>query len=292
MILSKGILAAVRSVTAVVSSIILLIVGSDESNLPQPDGATIVSKTTYTLLDKDAMTQGITNDGTHYFFSSKKKLSKGDIKTGKITKMNTDAIPQVLKDKGCNHIGGLSYNPKNNLVYAAIEDGPDYNNSFIALYDPETLEYKGTYYELPHELHIYGVPWCAVDVENNSLYTAEWESTGILNVFDLDTMELKNKLSLSENIAYVQGAEYYNGKLYLSCDERGYEDESLNNAKRIMTIDVKTGVVGVAFSRNIGSVFEAEGMTITVDEEGPLFHVIDIGERRKSVNLTTYRLSK
>lgn len=288
MILSKGILALIRSVTAIVSSVILLIVGIDESNIPQPDGAEIIGQTRYTLLEYEATNQGLTTDGEYFYFSGKWRLAKASVETGKIELMNTDAIPDVLKEKNCNHIGGLSY--YNGIIYAAIEDGPDYNNSFIALYDAETLEFTGKYVEVEHSLHLEGVPWCAVDVENNMLYTAEWSHAKVLNRYNLDTLELIDTLSLKDGddngeIDRIQGGEIYDGKLYLACDEE-------NDQKRILTVDVKTGEIETAITRNIGAQFECEDMTITVDENGPIFHVLDRGERRKSINLTSYRLSK
>jgi hypothetical protein len=204
------------------------------------------------------------------------------MESGEIFLINTDPIPEELKEKGCNHIGGLSY--YDGYIYAAVEDGPEYLNSFIVLYDAETLEFSGKYYALPHELHVEGVPWCAVDVERNYLYTAEWSNATVLNVFSLDDMSLVKTVPLSEPIDRIQGAEMFNGKLYMSCDE-------LNDMKRIFTLDVETGKVEVCFTRNIGEVFEAEGLTVFADENGePVICVLDRGERRKSSNLTFYKL--
>ena len=43
----------------------------------------------------------------------------------------------------------------------------------------------------------------------------------------------------------------------------------------------------------LGAQFEAEDITITMDEDGtPIFHVLDRGERRKSINLTSYKITK
>ena len=276
---------------ALISAIMLLVVGADEKNLPDPVGAEVVGKNTYVLFDYNVSSQGVTNDGEYFYFSGNKNLGKADMKTGEISRIMTDAIPQILKDKGCNHIGGLSC--YNGMVYAAIEDGPDYNNSFIALYDAETLEFTGTYYELPHELHLEGVPWCAIDVERNYLYTAEWKEepedkmgdSSVLNVFNLSDMSLVKTVPLSEPIYRIQGAEMFGGKLYMSCDE-------LNDQKRILSVDVETGEVETVFIRNVGVVFEAEDMTVYADENGePVFCVLDRGERRESTNLTFYKLA-
>ena len=283
LILPQCIMSLIKKVTALVAAVILMIVGFDEINMPDPDGAEIVGKTRYVLLDAKVTSQGVTNDGEYYYFSGNKHPGKADIETGEMIRTNIYAIPKVLQDKGCNHIGGLSYH--NGYVYAAIEDGPDYNNSFIALYDAETLKFTGKYYELPHELHLEGVPWCEVDEENGYLYTAEWSNAVVLNVFDLETLEFVKTIPLSEPVDRIQGAALYDGKLYLSCDEE-------NDSKRILSLDVKTGEVETAFARNVGKVFEAEDITITVDEQGPVLHVLDRGERRESINLTDYRMTK
>ncbi len=273
-----------KKILILISTLMLIVVGFDERNLPNPDGATVVDKNTYVLFDYNMSSQGVTNDGTSYYFSGNSNLAKADMKSGEIYLINVDAIPEELKERNCNHIGGLTY--YSGYVYAAIEDGPNYNNSFIALYDAETLEYTGVYYELPHELHLEGVPWCAVDVERNVIYTAEWSNAKVLNVFDLETLKLKGTTKLSEPVDRIQGAEMYGDKLYLSCDEE-------NDKKRILSIDVETGLVEDVFARNIGVVFEAEDMTIFEDESGePVFCVLDRGERRKSTNLTMYKLDK
>lgn len=284
MTLSKFILSLIRIVTSIVTAVILIFVSVDEKNLPAPDGAEIISRKRYTLLEYEATNQGLTNDGTYFYFSGKWKLAKASIKTGRIELMNTDAIPEDLQEIGCDHIGGLSY--YNGIIYAAVEDGPDYGRSFIVLYNAETLEYTGKYYEVPHELHLEGVPWCAVDVENNMLYTAEWSHATVLNRFNLDTLELIDTLELKGGeIDRIQGAEMHDGKLYLACDEE-------NDQKRILTVDVKTGEIGTAFTRNIGAQFEAEDMTIVETDDGPVFYVLDRGERRKSINLTAYKITE
>lgn len=272
-----------KKIIYLISAIMLLVVGGEEKNLPLPEGAEVVAKNTYVLYDYQVTSQGVTNDGEFFYFSGNKNLGKADMEKGEIFLVNVDPIPEELKEKGCNHIGGLSY--YNGYVYAAVEDGPDYLNSFIVLYDAETLEFTGKYYELPHELHLEGVPWCAIDVERNYLYTAEWTNAKVLNVFSLDDMSLVKTVPLSEPIDRIQGAEMFGGKLYMSCDEE-------NDMKRIFTLDVETGKVEECFKRNIGKGFEAEGITVFADEnDKPVICVLDRGESRKSSNLTFYKLA-
>lgn len=273
-----------KKLISLISAIMLLIIAGEEKNIPSPDGAEIISKNTYVLFDYSVSSQGVTNDGEYFYFSGNEHIGKADIETGEVFRVNVDAIPEELQEKGCNHIGGLSYH--NGYVYAAVEDGPDYLNSFIALYDAETLEFTGKYYSLPHELHVEGVPWCAVDAQRNYLYTAEWSNATVLNVFSLEDMSLVKTVTLSEPIDRIQGAEMFSGKLYMSCDEE-------NDMKRIFTLDVETGKVEECFKRNVGRAFEAEGITVYADENGePVFCVLDRGERRESSNLTRYKLTK
>ena len=107
-----------------------------------------ISKTNIVGIDAYFHSQGMTTDGKTLFFSSKTTLIQTTDDAQTVIKANYRAIPAELSEKyAIKHIGGLSY--YNGSVYAAIEDGPDYLNSFIALYDAETLEFTGKYYELP-----------------------------------------------------------------------------------------------------------------------------------------------
>ena len=265
-----------------ISAIMLLVVRADEKNMPSPDGADVVGKNTYVLYDYYMSNQGVTNDGEFYYFSGKKNLAKADMRSGEIIRINTSPIPAALKALGCDHIGGLSV--CNGVIYAALEDGPDYLHPFIVLYDADTLAFTGKYYALPQSLHLEGVPWCAVDAERNALYTAEWSNAAVLNVFCLDDMQLVKTVPLSEPIDRMQGGELFDGALYLSCDEE-------NDQKRVFRVDVETGEVQTAFSRNVGRACEAEDMTVYADNDGqPVFCVLDRGARRKSTNLTLYKM--
>lgn len=272
-----------KKLVTLISAIMLLVVGADEKDTPAPEGAEVVSKTTYVLYDYHMTSQGVTNDGEYFYFSGKKNLGKADMETGEISLITTNAIPDELEEMGYDHIGGLSC--YGGIVYAAVEDGPDYERSCIVLYDAETLSYMGQYYPLPYELHTEGVPWCAVDADKNYIYTAEWTDATVLNVFALDTLTFVKTIPLSQPINRVQGAEMFDGKLYMSCD-----DEDGN--KHILSVDVESGIVQTVFTRNVGAEIEAEGMTVYHDENGePVFCVLDRGARRQSTNLTRYKLA-
>ena len=263
-----------------ISAIMLLVVRADEKQMPSPDGADVVGKNTYVLYDYFMSNQGVTNDGEFFYFSGKKNLAKADMRSGEIIRINTSPIPDELQALGCDHIGGLSY--YDGRIYAALEDGPEYQHPFIVLYDAQTLAYTGQYYALPQSLHLEGVPWCAVDAERHLLYTAEWSNAAVLNVFRLEDLQLVKTLPLSEPIDRMQGGELFDDKLYLSCDEE-------NDRKRVCSVDVETGEVQTVFARNVGRACEAEDMTVFAGQDGqPVFCVLDRGARRKSMNLTFY----
>ena len=129
------------------------------------------------------------------------------------------------------------------------------------------------------------MPWCAIDAKRNFLYTAEWSNATVLNVFSLDDLSLVRTVPLSQPIDRIQGAEMFDDKLYMSCDEE-------NDMKRIFTLDVESGEVEDCFARNVGKGFEAEGITVFADENGaPVICVLDRGERRVSANLTFYNIN-
>ena len=48
---------------ALLSAIMLLVVGADEKNMPDPIGAEVIGKNTYVLFDYNVSSQGVTNDG-------------------------------------------------------------------------------------------------------------------------------------------------------------------------------------------------------------------------------------
>lgn len=265
---------------SVLSLIMMLVVGPTEANIPVPDGMTVLDKSYYFFEDRYMSNQGITNDGEYFYFSGKKNLGKAKIEDGEIRLIMTNAIPDELAEKGCNHIGGISY--YDGKIYAAIEDGPDYQHPFIALYDAETLEYTNVSYELPQSLHTEGVPWCAIDAKKGLLYTAEWENATVLNVFDLDTMKLLYVLPLSSKIDQVQGGEVFDGALYLSADEKADE-------KSIFKVNLITGKVETFMTRAIGADHEAEDMTVYADANGnPVFCVTDRTAENRATTLTRY----
>ena len=184
--------------------------------------------------------------------------------------VNFNPLPDKCKQRGNNHIGGISY--YNGKIYAPVEGG-DEVYACIVVYDAETLEATGEIYDLPNELYSDGVPWCAVDPDTGYLYASMWDETKVIHVYDVnDSMKPVKDISLTgAQVKRIQGAEFWNGTLYLSKDNN--RDGEI---RQILKVDVDTGVVSVFAERNVGSDnIEAEGMTFTEGENGPVLHVLD-----------------
>ena len=114
------------------------------------------------------MGQGITNDGEYYYTSGSitalnlTALAKFTFDDMKMVDSHVNPLPKECKERGNNHIGGISW--YNGKLYTSVEGG-DECYACIVVFDCETLEPTGEIYDLPNELYDDGVPWCAVDTE-------------------------------------------------------------------------------------------------------------------------------
>lgn len=239
------------------------------------DTAELTATHTFVFEQALMMGQGITNDGEHYYTSGAvtainvTALAKFDMDM-ELVDVNFNPLPDKCKQRGNNHIGGISY--YNGKIYAPVEGG-DEVYACIVVYDAETLEATGEIYDLPNELYSDGVPWCAVDPDTGYLYASMWDETKVIHVYDVnDSMKPVKDISLTgAQVKRIQGAEFWNGTLYLSKDNN--RDGEI---RQILKVDVDTGVVSVFAERNVGSDnIEAEGMTFTEGENGPVLHVLD-----------------
>ena len=111
-----------------------------------------------------------------------------------------------------------------------------------------------------------------MDSETGYLYASVWAQTKKIHVYDVnDGMKYVKTVELSEPVKRIQGGEFYEGTLYLSKD-----NNDKGKIRDILSVNVATGEVNLAAERNIGSEnFEAEGMTFTEGESGPVLHVLD-----------------
>jgi len=238
--------------------------------------AELISTDTFVMDSAMIMGQGITTDGEYYYTSGTltgigfTAIAKYTVDGMDFVDTNINPLPEVCRKRGNNHIGGISY--YNGKIYASVEGG-DEVTACIVTFDSETLEAVDVY-DLPSEQFPDGVPWCAVDSETGYLYASMWDLTKTIYVYDVNNeMAFVKELPLTGlgSIKRIQGGEFLNGTLYLSQDTKGK-----GKIRDILSVDVTTGEVKLVAERNIGSEkFEAEGMTFTEGEHGPVLHVLD-----------------
>lgn len=287
----EGILSTVKSIWAIVGSIVIMISGIINGGvISSSPNAELVRAEQFTLDEALLMSQGITTDG-EYFYTAGSIAALDLVGMAKWTAdgfekviSTHNAIPKEIKDKyNSDHIGGISY--YDGKIYAATEDESDTYN-LILIYDAETLEFTGEYYDLGTEYLDDGIPYCAVDGENGYLYTSQFHETDCILAYNLDDMTFSHKIMLSEPVDRIQGAEYYDGLLYMSYDVKGSATE------KVQTVDVKTGEVKTLFERTVsGRDHEAEGLTVYPMADGSFIHVADY-DKLITVTIRHYSLEK
>lgn len=276
---------------ALFSAFIILISGwINGGEVTSSPNAELIRTDKFTLDEALLMSQGITTDGEYYYTAGSIAaldlvgMAKWTVDEFDKVIYTHSAIPKELKDKyGSDHIGGISY--YDGKIYAATEDESDTYN-LIVIYDAETLEYTGEYYDLGTEYLDDGIPYCAVDAENGYLYTSQFHEIEYILAYNLEDMSFSHKIELSEPIDRIQGAEVYNGKMYMSYDVKDSATEE------VLTVDVKTGKVEKLFERTVsGRDHEAEGLTVYPMADGSLIHIADY-DKLISVNIRHYSLEQ
>lgn len=230
--------------------------------------------------------QGVTTDGTAWYFSGKKSLVKIDFDNQTVLAANYNAITDEFKEKyGSAHIGGISY--YNGYIYAPLEDSKKWQHPVVALYDAQTLEYSGICAELPKEILTRGVSWITVDSERGLLYSSHSSKANELICFDLRTFEYVKSVPLSETVKAIQGGETYNGLLYVGTND---------STRAVYTIEPETGKVTKLFDRimyqpklidNFGG--EGEDLTVYPMPDGTLIHALNLGVLFIDANLRHYK---
>ena len=238
--------------------------------------------------DARCSTQGITNDGTYYYTTGAvvalgfNGLEKIDMETGEVVLQNTNAMPKELKKQSFNHLGGCTY--FEGKIYVAVEDIMR-KHPCIAVFSADTLQFTGEYKILGEEIQPNGnLPLCAVDEENRILYTGVSRGGEFVNALDIDTLELIEKRPIEHSLYRVQGAEFYDGLLYISCNDE-------TKVKHVYAVDPESGEIQTVLERKSGTnSVEAEGITVRTDKDGSL--LLDVLDVINSFNtaLRTYKI--
>jgi hypothetical protein len=238
---------------------------------------TAVSSYRFGIVRSVLRSQGIANDGQgHYWYSSTQGLLRTNSKNGFASHMHLLPIPHPLTELKDNHIGDIDY--ANGKIFAPIEDGPNYKNPFVGVYDAKTLEIEN-FYSLPQPWQKDGVPWVAVDSKNGKVFSSEYLNVTKINVYDLLTFKALGQIPLSIKMESIQGAKILDGMIYMTAND------NTGSGFAIYKGDLSTGVVTkIALSPN--NLVEVEGLTLSRSKDGLVIDALGVVPYIKKVHLT------
>ncbi len=116
----------------------------------------------------------------------------------------------------------------------------------VAVYDGDTLELKRVFPFRADtgQLECSGI---AVDPDSGTVYMSSWiddESSEYLYMYDIDTGYYKGKLKLQPSPRWIQGVAYFDGNLFVTCDDGDADNNEPDHMYRIVVSeDKKTGQV-------------------------------------------------
>ena len=221
--------------------------------------------------------QGVTSDGTNWYFSGTHSLEITDANFNTVS-INSDAIAASLKipsefsDAGLNHIGDIDY--ANGLLYISLDSSNrdpvtnlKYNNPVFAIYDAKTLEYTGQAYVLsPPGGTVDIASWVAVDAKAGLAYGMAYDNATQIAVYNLSDFSFKEYIPLSQIVDQAQGGKILNGWMYFSSDDA---DKTLSRA------NLKTGEVEILGNIKLDAEQEIEGLSFKWTKDGWSLNVLD-----------------
>jgi len=209
--------------------------------------------------------QGVCYENGYYWVSGSTTLSKYD-KDFNLIKTNTD--PFKGYELEVNHIGDIDV--YNNELYLGVEyfmDGVG-KNIQVAVYDGDTLELKRVF---PFNAET-GQKECsgiAVDYDERKVYMTSWiddQSSSYLYCYSLDSEDYLYKIHMQPYPEWLQGVAYYDGSLYVTCDDGVADDEEADHMYRLILHDdhTATTVLEKTFD-DVTRQGEIEGLTFNRD---------------------------
>lgn len=237
----------------------------------------MVEKKTFTDDPIPYRGQGVTTDGTNWYFSGTNALDKtnGDFQT---IQRNSSAIaaalanPSAVAPKGLNHIGDIDY--ANGLLYISLDSskrdpvtGAKYNTPVFAIYNASDMTYTGKSFALnpPHGTQDIG-SWVAVDAKNGVGYGMAYDNATEIAVYNLSDWSFKKYIPLSQTIDQAQGGKLLDGWMYFSTD---------NDSKIIYRANLATGQVEILGNLKVAGDQEVEGLSFGQTKDGWSLYVLN-----------------
>ncbi|BCP52988.1 hypothetical protein K32_16050 [Kaistia sp. 32K] len=221
--------------------------------------------------------QGVTSDGTYWYFSGTHSLEIADGNFGTV-KIDPNAIapqleiPSEFSSIGLNHIGDIDY--ADGLLYISLDSskrdpstGQKYTNPVFAIYDAKTLEYTGKAYRLNPPDGIRDVAsWVAVDAKAGLAYGMAYDNATQIAVYNLSDFSFKEYIPLKQTIDQAQGGKILDGWMYFSSDDA---EKTLSRA------NLKTGEVEILGTLKLGAEQEIEGLSFKWTKDGWSMNVLN-----------------
>ncbi|MBN9219063.1 MAG: autotransporter domain-containing protein [Mesorhizobium sp.] len=237
----------------------------------------MVEKTTFTGSAINSKQQGVTTDGTNWYFSGTNILERTD-KNYNPSLTVSPAIPLALQlpsefsSLGLNHIGDIDY--ADGLLYISLDTskrdpitGGKYDHPVFAVYRASDMSFTGQAFSLnpPHGTHDVA-SWVAVDAKNGLGYGMAYENATEIAVYNLSDWSFKEYIPLTQTIDQAQGGKLLDGWMYFSTD---------NDEKLIYRANLKTGEVEILGNLKLDREQEVEGLSFNQTKDGWSMYILN-----------------
>lgn len=276
-----GGLALVGAAAAVPASAARAQAASSAASAPQVETWQLIGKDVFTGDAVGSRSQGVTTDGTHWYFSSSNGLEITDMQYNTILTASSAIPPELanpssLAYKGLNHIGDMDV-ACGNLYIALDSSTPDpgspdeyqykYDTPVFAIYNAADLTFTGQAAALnpPNREHDIA-SWVAVDARRSLAYGMTYVNATQIAVYNLPDFTFNTYIQISQPINEAQGGKVHDGWMYFSCDD---------TAKNILRANLTTGEVQVLFTLEVPYPQEVEGLSFLETPDGLTLNILN-----------------
>jgi hypothetical protein len=276
-----GGLALVGAATAIPATAARAQAAPAATSVPEVESWQLIGKDVFTGDAQGSRSQGVTTDGTHWYFSSSNGLEITDMQYNTILK-TSPAIPAELANpsplayKGLNHIGDMDY--ANGNLYIALDSSAsdpgsphqypyEYDTPVFAIYTAADLTFTGQAAALnpPQREHDIA-SWVAVDAQQGLAYGMTYVNATQIAVYNLPDFTFNKYIPISQPINEAQGAKVHNGWMYFSCNDA---------EQSILRANLTTGEVQVLFNLTVPYPQEVEGLAFLETPNGLTLNVLN-----------------
>jgi hypothetical protein len=254
---------------------------------PRPTKTTVkltqIGKDVFTGSAAGTRGQGVTTDGTHWYFSSTNSLEITDLQFNSLLVVSPAIPPELanpgpLARKGLNHIGDMDYS--DGLLYIALDSsavdpntGPgidsinEYNTPVFCTYNAADLTFTGHAVALnpPHGVNDIA-SWQAIDPRRRLAYGMGYIFGEELGVFNLPDWTFKEYVEASRQVNEPQGGKVHDGWIYFSQDNATHDISRMN---------LETGEVQLLTQLTTPFPQEVEGLSFLETPHGLTLNILN-----------------